>query len=59
MKNTILLEKIGVKDKKTIIVLCSDFNNWFAAIVFWIFKHIGHDNVKLLEGGRQELLHTI
>ena len=27
-----LLKKIGVNDEKTTIVLCSDFNNWFAAI---------------------------
>ena len=53
-----LLKKIGIKDEKTTIVLYSDFNNWFAAIVYWIFKHHGKDNVKLLEGGRQEWLHT-
>lgn len=33
-----LLSKIGIKNRKTTIVLFSDFNNWFAAIVFWIFK---------------------
>lgn len=48
-----LLNKIGVKNRKTTIVLYSDFNNWFAAIVFWILKHFGHENVKLLDGGRQ------
>ncbi len=54
-----LLKKIGIKDEKTTIMLYSDFNNWFAAIVFWIFKLSGHDNVRLLEGGRREWLHTI
>ena len=53
-----LLEKIGVKDKKTTIVLYSDFNNWFAAIVFWIFKHLGNDNVKLLAEGEPEGLYS-
>ena len=53
-----LLKKIGVNDENTTIVLCSDFNNWFASITYWIFKHIGHDNVRLLEGGRQGWLLT-
>ena len=52
-KHDKLLKKIGVNDEKTKIVLYSDFNNWFAAIVFWIFKHIGYNNVRLLQGGRQ------
>ena len=52
-----LLKKIGVKDEKTTIVLYSDFNNWFAAIVFWIFKHIGHQNVRLLQGGEDKSGH--
>lgn len=49
-----LLKKIGVKDEETTIVLYSDFNNWFAAIVFWIFKHIGHQNVRLLQRGEDK-----
>jgi hypothetical protein len=40
----------GLNDKTT-IVLYSDFNNWFASITYWIFKHVGHDNVRLLQGG--------
>lgn len=54
-----LLKKIGISDENTTIVLCSDFNNWFASIVYWILKHFGNNNVKLLEGGgggRQEWL---
>jgi thiosulfate/3-mercaptopyruvate sulfurtransferase len=51
-----LLKKIGVIDGNTTIVLCSDFNNWFASIAYWIFKHFGNNNVKLLEGGRQAVL---
>lgn len=52
-----LLKKIGVSNEEaTIIVLCSDYNNWFASIAYWIFKHFGNNNVKLLEGGRQEVL---
>lgn len=47
-----LLNKIGVNDEKTMIILYSEYNNWFAAIVFWMLKHFGHDNVKLLEKGK-------
>ena len=51
-KHNKLLKKIGVNNENTTIVLCSDFNNWFASITYWIFKHFGNNNVKLLEGGR-------
>ncbi len=56
-KHDKLLKKIGVKDEKTTIVLCSDFNNWFASITYWIFKYCGNNNVKLLERGRQGWLY--
>ncbi len=36
------------------VVLYGDFNNWFAAFVFWIFKYYGHKNVKLMNGGRKK-----
>ena len=49
-----LLKRIGVNDMNTTIILYSDFNNWDAAIVFWIFKHFGYKKVKLLEVGGQE-----
>jgi thiosulfate/3-mercaptopyruvate sulfurtransferase len=55
-KHMRLLNKIGVKNRRTTIVLYSDLNNWYAAIVFWILKRFGHENVKLLEGGRKKWL---
>ncbi len=36
------------------VVLYGDFNNWFAAFVFWIFKYYGHENVKIMNGGRKK-----
>jgi len=36
------------------VILYGDFNNWFAAFVFWIFKYYGHKNVKLMNGGRKK-----
>ncbi|HZS74107.1 MAG TPA: sulfurtransferase [Candidatus Nitrosotalea sp.] len=36
------------------VVLYGDFNNWFAAFVFWIFKYYGHRNVRIMNGGRKK-----
>ncbi len=36
------------------VALYGDFNNWFAAFVFWIFKYYGHKNVKIMNGGRKK-----
>ena len=36
------------------IVLYGDKSNWWAAYAFWVFKLFGHENVQLLDGGRQK-----
>lgn len=36
------------------VVLYGDFNNWFAAFVFWVFKYYGHENLKIMNGGRKK-----
>ena len=36
------------------VVLYGDFNNWFAAFVFWVFKYYGHKNIKIMNGGRKK-----
>ena len=41
-----------VKDSQ--VVLYGDFNNWFAAFVFWIFKYYGHKNIKIMNGARKK-----
>jgi thiosulfate/3-mercaptopyruvate sulfurtransferase len=35
-------------------VLYGGNNNWFAAYAYWYFKLYGHQNVKLLDGGRKK-----
>jgi thiosulfate/3-mercaptopyruvate sulfurtransferase len=35
------------------IVLYGDNNNWFAAWAYWQLKLYGHDNVRILDGGRK------
>src|SRR5580765_3142830 len=36
------------------VVLYGGHNNWFAAYAYWYFKLYGHQNVKLLDGGRKK-----
>lgn len=38
----------------TEVVLYGGNNNWFAAYAYWEFKLYGHENVKLLDGGRKK-----
>jgi len=40
----------------TKVVLYGDFNNWFAAFAFWVFKYYGVDDVVLMNGGRKKWL---
>jgi thiosulfate/3-mercaptopyruvate sulfurtransferase len=46
-----LLGKSGI-DNNTTIVLYGDNNNWFACWAFWQLKHYGHNDVRLMNGGR-------
>src|SRR6476659_10429101 len=51
-----LLGRIGINDDNTTLILYGDFNNWFAAFAFWVFKYYGYKDVKLLNGGRKKWL---
>ncbi|MEQ8673017.1 MAG: sulfurtransferase [Aggregatilineales bacterium] len=46
-----LMSKIGATNDTT-IVFYGDKNNWWAAYALWVFRLFGHDNVKLMDGGR-------
>ncbi len=46
-----LFERLGVSNDTTII-LYGDKNNWWAAYAFWFFKYSGHEDVRLMNGGR-------
>src|SRR6266567_4670889 len=50
-----LLGNAGV-DNTTTVVLYGDNNNWFAAWALWILKYYGHQDVRLLDGGRVKWL---
>jgi thiosulfate/3-mercaptopyruvate sulfurtransferase len=46
-----LLGSHGITDDST-VVLYGDNSNWFAAYTYWQFKYYGHEDVRLLDGGR-------
>lgn len=48
-----LMGKAGIT-RETRVILYGDFNNWFAAFAFWVFKYYGHKDAKLMNGGRKK-----
>lgn len=48
-----LLSSRGIKNDD-IVVLYGGNNNWFAAYAYWYFKLYGHEQVRLLDGGRKK-----
>jgi thiosulfate/3-mercaptopyruvate sulfurtransferase len=47
-----LLSKNGIANDST-VVLYGGNNNWFATYAFWYFKIYGHQDVRLIDGGRK------
>jgi len=50
-----LLGNAGI-DNNTTIILYGDNNNWFAAWAFWQLKVYGHQDVRIMDGGRKKWL---
>lgn len=48
-----LLSESGINNDTTII-LYGDNNNWFAAWAYWLLKYYGHEDVRILDGGRKK-----
>ena len=48
-----LLSAKGISNDDT-VVLYGGNNNWFAAYAYWYFKLYGHQDVKLVDGGRKK-----
>ncbi|MFD9948220.1 sulfurtransferase [Nonomuraea sp. NPDC050547] len=48
-----LLSERGISNDDQ-VVLYGGNNNWFAAYAYWYFKLYGHENVRLLDGGRKK-----
>jgi thiosulfate/3-mercaptopyruvate sulfurtransferase len=48
-----LLSEKGISNDDT-VVLYGGNNNWFASYAYWYFKLYGHQDVKLIDGGRKK-----
>jgi thiosulfate/3-mercaptopyruvate sulfurtransferase len=48
-----LMSERGISNE-AILVLYGDRNNWFAAYAYWYLKIYGHQDVRILDGGRQK-----
>jgi thiosulfate/3-mercaptopyruvate sulfurtransferase len=48
-----LLSARGISNDD-LVILYGGNNNWFAAYAYWYFRLYGHNNVKLLDGGRKK-----
>jgi len=46
-----LLSRSGIS-RDTTVVIYGDKSNWWAAYALWVFKLFGHEDVRLLDGGR-------
>lgn len=46
-----LCSDLGI-DNDTTVVFYGDKGNWFATYALWLFRYYGHDNVKIMNGGR-------
>jgi thiosulfate/3-mercaptopyruvate sulfurtransferase len=48
-----LMGALGIGNDTT-VVLYGDRNNWFAAYAYWYLKIYGHEDVRIVDGGRQK-----
>lgn len=46
-----LLSRKGIRREDTVVIY-GDKSNWWAAYALWVFKLFGHEDVRLLDGGR-------
>ena len=46
-----LMSSAGIANDTT-VVFYGDKNNWYACYTFWLFKYYGHDDCRVMDGGR-------
>ena len=46
-----LMNRAGIKNDTT-VVFYGDRNNWYACYTFWLFKYFGHEDARVMDGGR-------
>jgi len=50
-----LMSRNGISNDTT-VVFYGDKNNWWATYAFWVFQLFGHENAKVMDGGRKKWL---
>jgi thiosulfate/3-mercaptopyruvate sulfurtransferase len=48
-----LAARSGIKRDSTVVIY-GDASNWWASYALWVFKLFGHEDVRLLDGGREK-----
>jgi thiosulfate/3-mercaptopyruvate sulfurtransferase len=48
-----LMRRKGISPA-TLVVFYGDKNNWWATYALWVFRLFGHDNVRVMDGGRKK-----
>ena len=48
-----LMGRAGIGNDTT-VVFYGDKNNWWATYAFWVFKLFGHEDCRIMNGGRQK-----
>ncbi len=48
-----LMSRAGIANDTT-VVFYGDKNNWWATYAFWVFKLFGHEDCRIMDGGRQK-----
>src|SRR5215208_2550396 len=48
-----LMGRWGIANDTT-VVFYGDKNNWYACYSFWLFKYYGHQDARVMNGGRQK-----
>jgi thiosulfate/3-mercaptopyruvate sulfurtransferase len=46
-----LMRQNGINNDTT-VVFYGDRNNWYATYAYWLFKYFGHNDVRVMNGGR-------
>jgi thiosulfate/3-mercaptopyruvate sulfurtransferase len=48
-----LMSRLGIANDTT-VVFYGDRNNWWACYAYWVFRLFGHENMKIMNGGRKK-----
>jgi thiosulfate/3-mercaptopyruvate sulfurtransferase len=48
-----LMSRLGIQNDTT-VVFYGDRNNWWACYAYWVFRLFGHENLKIMNGGRKK-----